>query len=81
MKEIRAFFKLACQADSKYARKILKNWFFEEILLRKPLKSHATSRFFCSRKLPWCAYDYAWVLKNIVLWISKVVFGTSWPQK
>ena len=76
MKKIRAFFKSARQADSKYARKFLKNWFFEEILLRKPIRSHATSQFFCFEKLSGCLWDYAWVWKNIVWWISKIVFGT-----
>ena len=33
MKKIRPFFKSACQADSEYAKKILKKLFFEEKLL------------------------------------------------
>ena len=57
VKKIRPFFKSAHHADSKNAKKIEKNWFFEEILSRKPLQSHATSQFFCSKKLVGCAYD------------------------
>ena len=58
MKKIRPFFKSARQADSENAKIFCKNSFFDEILLRKPLKSHATSQFFCSKKLPGYAYNY-----------------------
>ena len=61
MKKIRPFFKSARQADSENAKIFCKNSFFDEILLRKPLKSHATSQFFCSKKLPGYAYNYTGV--------------------
>ena len=58
MKKIRPFFKSARQADSENAKIFCKNLFFDEILLRKPLKSHATSKIFYSKKLPEYAYNY-----------------------
>ena len=57
--KIRPFFKSAHQADSKNAKTFEKSSFFEEILSRKPLQSHATSQFFCSKKLVGYAYDCA----------------------
>ena len=66
MKKIRPFFKSARQADSKNAKTFWKSLFFNEILLRKPLKSHATSQIFCSKKLPWNAYAYTWIWKNLM---------------
>ena len=59
MKKIRPFFKSARQADSENAKIFCKNLFFDEILLRKTLKSHATSQFLCSKKLVGYAYDWA----------------------
>ena len=61
MKKIRPFFKSARQADSENAKIFCKNSFFDEILLRKPLKSHATSQFFCSKMLLKYAYNYTGV--------------------
>ena len=56
---MRPFFKLAHQADYKNAKKFEKSLFYEEILPRKPLQSHTTSHFFCSKKIVGCAYDCA----------------------
>ena len=51
-KKIRPFFKSARQADSEYAKILLKSLFFEEILFKKAIKSHATSQLFFAKNLP-----------------------------
>ena len=78
IKKIRPFFKLARQVDSKNAKIFWKSLFFSEILLRKPLNSHATSQIFCSKKLPWYAYNYTWILKKFDALFSKVENVTIW---
>ena len=59
--KIRPFFQSARQADSKNAKKFEKSSFFNQILPRKHQKSHATSQFFCCKKLPGCVHDYGQV--------------------
>ena len=66
MKKIRTFFKSARQADWENAKIFWKSLFFNEILPRKPLKSHATSQIFCSKKLPRYAYNSTWIWKNLM---------------
>ena len=52
-----------CQKNSSIH--IENSSFFEEILPRKPLQSHATSQFFCWKKLVGCAYDWVEVTKKL----------------
>ena len=70
--KIRPFFKSAHQADPKNAKKFEKSWFFEEILSRKPLQSHATSQYFGSKMLVGCAYDWGEVTEEL--------FDLFWKQ-
>ena len=71
IKNIRPFFKSARQADLKNAKTFWKSLFFNEILLSKPLKSHATSQIFCPKKLLLYAYYYTRVWKNFMHYFQK----------
>ena len=66
MKKIRPFFKSAHWADSENAQIFLKWLFLDEIFPRKAIYSHATSQFFCWKKLLWYAYDSTWVWKKMI---------------
>ena len=66
MKKIRPFFKSAHWADSENAQIFLKWLFFDEIFPRKAIYSHATSQFFCWKKLPWYVYNCTQVWKIFI---------------